>query len=356
MDLETFNRLLAIGFEKGVSDIHFQVGYPPLFRARGQLIHSKLKNLTDQDTHDIVKTILQKNRREVKDHFTEIDTSYSLEEVGRFRVSIFRQQNHFGIVMRAIPIEVRNLEDLNLPSVLAEIGNERRGLILVTGPTGNGKSTTVAALIRHINETRQSNILTIEDPIEFLFSPGKGCVVQREIGVDTPDFSTAVRTAMRMDPDVIMVGELRDLETIDSALKAAETGHLVISTLHTHGIISTIGRILSYFPMDAQEVLRQRLADILIASISLRLLPTKEQDGLVPAVEIMRTTPSIQACIRDPDRFTEIQKYMDKGRDEYQMQTFDQHLLELCKSNVVSLDAALQVSSSTELERNIMVS
>ena len=355
MDKTTFNRLLAIGFEKNVSDIHFEVGYPPLFRARGQLIRSKLENLTDEDTQNIVEIILDQSHRKVDEDFTEFDTSYSVSEVGRFRVSIFRQRHHLGVVMRTIPIEVRDFEPLNLPSVLNEISEARHGLILVTGPTGNGKSTTVAAMIKRINESRNANILTIEDPIEFLFSGGKSCVIQREVGIDTPDFQTAIRSAMRMDPDVVMVGELRDLETIDSCIKAAETGHLVISTLHTHNTVSTITRLVSYFPPEAQDILRQRLSEILVAVVSLRLLPTINGEGLIPAVEIMRTTPSIQACIREPDRLSDIKQYMERGREQYQMITFDQYLVHLCQNNLISLDEALAASDSSDLERNLMV-
>lgn len=355
MDKSTLNRLLAIGFEKGVSDIHFEVGYPPLFRARGQLIRSKLDNLSDQDTQNITQIILESNRRKFSENFNELDTSYSVEDVGRFRVSIFRQRSHFGIVMRVIPIEVLNFESLNLPAILGEIADSSRGLILVTGPTGNGKSTTLASMIRHINDKRYANIITIEDPIEFLFTPDKSCIIQREVGVDTESFATALRGAMRMDPDIIMVGELRDLNTIDACIKAAETGHLVLSTLHTNNATSTITRILSYFPAEAQDVLRQRLADILLATISLRLLTTIDGERRVPAVEIMRTSPTIQACIRET-RLGDLVKHIEKGREENKMQTFDQHLLHLCQNNIVSLDEALQASSSTELERNLMVS
>jgi len=354
MDLQTFNRLLAIGFEKGVSDVHFQVGYPPLFRARGQLIRSKLEALTSEDTAAIVNFILESQKRKPPENFKELDTSYSVPKVGRFRVSIFRQSFNFGIVMRAIPLKIRAVGELNLPPVLEEIANSQRGLILVTGPTGAGKSTTVAAMIKHMNDSRYANILTIEDPIEFQFPPGNSCIFQREVGVDTDSYSAAIRAAMRMDPDIMMVGELRDHETIDACIKAAETGHLVLSTMHTNNSVSTINRILSYFPAEAQELIHQRLADILIALVSLRLLVNKAGDGVVPAVEIMRKSPSIEACIREMGRLNEIPKVMEKSSDQ-KMQTFDQHLVELYKKGLVSLDEAVEASSSSDLQRNLMV-
>lgn len=354
MDLATFNRLLAIGFEKGVSDIHFEVGYPPLFRARGQLIRSKLEPLTDKDTQSIAKIIIEQSRREPAKDFTEFDTSYSVSDIGRFRVSMFKQRHCLGIVMRAIPIEVRNVTELNLPPVIDEIIEAPRGLVLITGPTGNGKTTTMAAMIRHLNENHQYNIVTVEDPIEFLYPAGKSCIVQREVGLDTPNFSTAIRTAMRMDPDVLLVGELRDHETIDASLKAAETGHLVVSSLHTNNAATTVTRLMSYFAPEVQEIVRQRLADCLVATISLRLLSTINGDARIPAVEIMRTTPAIQACIRE-GRLADITKHIEKGREQYKMQTFDQHLLHLCQSNLVSLEEALQAASSSDLERNLTV-
>ncbi|WP_298436820.1 type IV pilus twitching motility protein PilT [Geobacter sp.] len=352
MDMNLLNQILGIAFEKRVSDLHFEVDNPPFFRARGQLLRSKLPKLTAQDTEFIAKTVLEQNRRSLPDNLREIDASYALPSGGRFRVSIFRQRSAIGIVMRVIPPHVGTFGELNLPPVLGEIAKAPNGLILVTGPTGNGKSTTLASIIRHLNETCCFNIITIEDPVEFLFTSDKSCIIQREVGIDTENFSAALRSALRMDPDVIMVGEMRDLETIDACIKAAETGHLVFSTLHTPGATSTINRLIGHFPPDAQEVIRQRLADILVATVSLRLIKDKSGESIIPVVEIMRSTTTIQACIRE-GRLDEIDKHIENGRSLYQMQTLDQHLLELCEKDIISFEQAKQITRSMDLERKL---
>jgi twitching motility protein PilT len=244
---------------------------------------------------------------------------------------------------------------LNLPPVLGRIAQVPNGLILVTGPTGNGKSTTLASMMKYINDNFDYNIITIEDPIEFLFTSSKSCVVQREVGIDTESFSVALRSAMRMNPDVIMVGEMRDLETIDACVKAAETGHLVLSTLHTHNAASTINRIVGYFPPEAQENTRQRLAESLAAVISMRLIRGKSGETVLPVLEVMYATSTIKACIRD-NKLDEIEQYIEKGRDEYGMQTMDQHLIQLCRDELITLDEAKRVSRSKDLERKLMFS
>ena len=354
MDANKLNQILGIAFEKRVSDVHFEVDNPPIFRARGQLIRAKLPNLTAADTEFIATTILAHNRRQLSDDFKEQDASYSLAGGGRFRVSLFRQRGALGIVMRVIPPRVGTFKDLNLPPVLAKIARAPSGLILVTGPTGNGKSTTLAAMLRYLNENYTFNIVTIEDPIEFLFSSQKSCIVQREVGLDTDDFGGALKSALRMDPDVIMVGEMRDTETIDASLKAAETGHLVFSTLHSPTATAAMNRLVGNFPPDSQEIVRQRLADCLVAVVSLRLVKDKSGEMILPVVEIMRSTTTIQACIRE-GRFDEIEKNIEKGRDQYGMQTMDQHLVELCKRGVIGLDEAKRISRSTDLERKLML-
>lgn len=355
MDITAFNQILEIAFEKKVSDVHFEVDNPPFFRARGMLIRSKLENLTGDDTKFIANTIMEQNRRQLPDGFFEFDISYSLSTGGRFRVSIFRQRGSVGIVMRTIPPYIGSFQELNLPPVLGEIAKAPNGLILVTGPTGNGKSTTMASMLRFINDNFNYNIITIEDPIEFIFSSTKSCIIQREVGIDTGSFSGALKGAMRMDPDVIMVGEMRDLETIDSCIKAAETGHLVLSTLHTHNASSTINRIIGHFPPDSQEILRHRLADILVATVSLRLVKDASGKQVVPVIEVMRSTTTIQACIRE-GRLDEMEKYIEKGRDQYHMQTMDQHLIQLCKQKIITLDEAKRVTHSTDLERKLTFS
>lgn len=353
MDLKTFTQILEIAFQKKVSDVHFEVDNPPFFRGRGQILRSKLPSLTGADTEFIVSTILEHNGRPLGKDLKELDASYSLPSGGRFRVSIFRQRGYLGIVMRVIPPHIGTFQELNLPPVLGEIATAPNGLILVTGPTGNGKSTTLASMLRHLNENFPYNIITIEDPIEFLFASQKSCIVQREVGIDTESFGSALKAALRMDPDVIMVGEMRDKETIDACLKAAETGHLVLSTLHTQSAVSTINRIVGNFPPEAQEIIRQRLADILVATVSLRLVKDKTGENILPVVEIMRSTTTIQACIRE-GRLDEIEKHMENGRTQYQMQTLDQHLLQLYQNDLITMEDAKRLTHSMDLERKLL--
>jgi len=355
MDNAILNQILNIAFERKVSDIHFEVDNPPIFRARGHLIRAKLANLTKQDTEFVAKSVMEQHNRKLPEDLKELDTSYSLEKVGRFRVSIFRQRGNVGVVMRVIPHQIGTFEELNLPPVLGKIAQVPNGLILVTGPTGNGKSTTLASMMRYINDNFAYNILTVEDPIEFLFTSSKSCVIQREVGIDTENFSNALRSAMRMNPDVIMVGELRDLETIDACVKAAETGHLVLSTLHTHNTASSVSRIAGYFPPASQDNTRQRLAESLTAVISIRLIRGKDNESVLPVLEVMYATAAIKACIRD-NKLDEIEQYIEKGRDEYGMQTMDQHLIQLCRAELITLDEAKRVSRSKDLERKLMYS
>jgi len=353
MDLNLLHQILDIAFQKQVSDIHFEVDNPPFFRAKGQLIRAKMANLTAADTELIATEVLGHNNRQLGSDLKDADASYALSSGGRFRVNIFRQKGHYGIVMRVIPPHIGTFEDLNIPNVLAEIAEAPNGLILVTGPTGNGKSTTLASMLRYLNENHSYNIITIEDPIEFIFTSEKSCVVQREVGVDTESFSQALKSAMRMDPDVIMVGEMRDKETIDACIKAAETGHLVFSTLHTNGAVSTINRLIGQFPPESQEIMRQRLADILVATVSLRLIKDKSGENILPVVEIMRATTTIQACIRD-GRLDEIEKHIENGASQYQMQTLDMHLLELYKQDRITLEDAKRMTHSMDFERKVM--
>jgi twitching motility protein PilT len=345
MDQEKLHRLLRLGIEKGASDIHFQVGYLPLYRFHGELVELRYKVLTPKDTEEIARMLLADEPRQESMDFSEIDLAYELPGEGRFRVNISRQRRFFNVVLRVIPLQIRSFEDLNLPGVLREISTLRRGYVLVTGATGMGKSTTLATMINEINRTRKSKIVTVEDPIEFVFTHDKSIITQREIGTDTQSFPDALRAALRQDPDVIMVGEMRDHQTVDTSLKAAETGHLVFSTIHTSDVLSTINRLLSFFPTEEQLQVRARLADNLNAVVSLRLLSTKKQTGRVPAVEIMRSTRSIQECIRDPAKTPELVDYIARGRSDH-MQTFDQHLLDLLRANKISVEMALASASN----------
>jgi twitching motility protein PilT len=345
MDREKLYRLLRLGIEKGASDIHFQVGYLPLYRFHGDLVELRYKVLTAKDTEAIAHMLMEGDPRASADDFNELDLAFELPDEGRFRVNVSRQRRFYNVVLRVIPLQVRSFEELNLPSVLRDIAHLRRGYVLVTGATGMGKSTTLATMIEEVNRVRKAKIVTIEDPIEFVFTHNKSIITQREIGTDTGSFPNALRAALRQDPDVIMVGEMRDLQTVDTSLKAAETGHLVFSSIHTNDVVSTIGRLVSFFPSDEQLQVRARLAENLQAIASLRLLTTKKQSGRVPAVEILRSTRSIQECIKDPAKTSELHDYIARARSEG-MQTFDQHLLDLLRANKISVETALGAASN----------
>jgi twitching motility protein PilT len=358
MDRNAFHKLLAFGIERGVSDIHFEVGYPPHYRLHGELLGAiKVPALTASDTEAIARMILEDRSITVDftRRFAEIDVSYSLAQRGRFRASIFRQRGAVGIVMRLIPINILSIEQLNLPPVLAEIADARRGLVLITGATGNGKTTTMAAMLRYINETRHAHIITIEDPIEFIHEPQKCMIIQREVGADTESFHDALTAGLRQDPDIILVGEIRDRETAATCLKAAETGHLVMSAIHTPDAVATIQRYVGLFESDAQDVIRDRLGDALQAIVSLRLLAAKDNRRRLPAVEILRVTRTIRECIRS-SRLSDIPDLIRKGRDLYSMQLFDQHLIDLVNAGLVSMENAIYASSNPEeFERSLRV-
>ncbi|MDJ0869929.1 MAG: PilT/PilU family type 4a pilus ATPase [Myxococcota bacterium] len=345
MEREKLYRLLRLGLEKGASDIHFQVGYLPLYRFHGDLVELRYKVLTPEDTEEIARLLLEADPRPLDMEFNEIDLAFELPGEGRFRVNISRQRRFYNIVLRVIPLQIRSFEELNLPSVLRDIAQIKRGYVLVTGATGQGKSTTLATMVQEINKERKAKIITIEDPIEFVFTHERSIITQREIGADTESFPEALRAALRQDPDVIMVGEMRDLQTVDTSLKAAETGHLVFSTIHTNDVASTIGRLVSFFPTEEQPQVRARLAENLKAVVSLRLMVNKKQSGQVPAVEIMRSTRSIQECIKDPARTSELVEFIGRGRSE-RMQTFDQHLFDLVRANKISVETALAAASN----------
>jgi twitching motility protein PilT len=345
MERDKLYRLFRLGLEKGASDIHFQVGYLPLYRFNGDLVELRYKMLTPKDTEEIARVLLEGEPRAQNMEFSEIDLAYELPGEGRFRVNISRQRRCYNIVLRVIPLQIRTFEELNLPGVLREIAQFKRGYVLVTGATGQGKSTTLATMIHEVNRTRKDKIITIEDPIEFVFTHEKSIITQREIGTDTGSFPEALKAALRQDPDVIMVGEMRDLQTVDTSLKAAETGHLVFSTIHTNDVASAVNRLVSFFPSEEQMQVRVRLAENLKAVVSLRLLVNKKQTGRVPAVEVMCSTRSIQECIKDPARTHEIVDFMARGRSE-RMQTFDQHLFDLVRANKISVETALAAASN----------
>ncbi len=345
LDRARVEEILRLGLQRGASDVHFKVGERVMMRINGRLHRLNLPPLAPQETRQVYDALRPSYVEQPADGVREVDFSLSVSGAGRFRVNAFQQRNSLALVIRLIPIKIPELASLNLPSILSAIANERRGLILVTGTTGSGKSTTLAAMLDQINKTRTAHVVTIEDPIEFLFSNQKSSIVQREIGVDTASFSVALRAALRQDPDVIMVGEMRDTETIDIALKAAETGHLVLSTAHTTDAAKTIQRILSVFPSGEQNMVGIRLAECLRAVISQRLLPRADGSGQIPAVETMVVTRVIQDCIRDPGRNYEINEFISKGRN-YGMQTFDQALLRMLRRGLITREVAISAATS----------
>jgi twitching motility protein PilT len=357
MDLDAFQKLLSVGIQYGASDIHFRPGDPPTYRVNGTLAPLKVDKLKAADTRAIALHVIRDPAiREKIDNITEYDTSYSLPGVSRFRVNIYRQRGTLAMVLRIIPADIPTVENLGLPPVITEIAETERGLILVTGATGSGKSSTLAAMINHINQTRRVHIVTIEDPIEYLYTNGKASISQREIGIDTGDFTVALRAALRQDPDVILVGEMRDAISMDIALKAAETGHVVFATVHTTDASKTIGRLLSVFPADEQQMVRFRLADNLRATVSQRLLPRADGKGRVVAAEIMIATAFVQDAIRDPSKTGSLVDIIQQGRLQYHMQTFDQHLTELYRAGYVSLQTAVEAATSpSDFQRALMV-
>jgi twitching motility protein PilT len=369
MERDGFISILDHAIKQKCSDIHLKAGYPPFFRVNGFLVEISKYRLTTTDTlaianfllEDRALSIIQKaNALYISDPasgaidlFTDLDTSYELENKTRFRINLYKNRGSAGIAMRMIPQEIKGFADLNLPETIEKIAGLRRGLILVAGPTGMGKSTTISALLDHINKTRTDHILTIEDPIEFVLQPKQSLITQREIPSDARSFTEAIRGAMRQNPDILMIGEMRNADTAEIALKASETGHLVISSLHTSSAVQTISRFVSFFDPAQQPIMRLRLADNLMAVISLRLLPRIDKSGLIPAVEVLRATRVIQECMKSPEKTHEILGYMARSR-EFGMQTFDQHLLELIQSKKISQDVGLAAATSpSDMEREL---
>ncbi|MFH1130360.1 MAG: PilT/PilU family type 4a pilus ATPase [Pseudomonadota bacterium] len=354
MEKGQLEKLLTSGIQRGASDIHFAVGHRPHYRVKGEMLAANSTAITQEDTIDIARIMLEDPNWEPDSLVRERDFSYSVAGIGRFRVHLFFQRGSIGIVIRVIPYEVRGFASLNLPEVLADIANAQKGLILITGAKGMGKSTAIAAMIKQINETRQGHIVTIEEPIESLYAHGKCIISQREVGSDTATFSDALVAALRQDPDVIMVGEVVEPAVAETCLKAAETGNLVIAAMSTQDVQHTIEGWLGLFPREMQESIRVRLADSLTAIISLRLLVNKTGLGLIPAVEILRGTRTVREHIRQGNSFAELKRIMEQGKDLYGMQTFDQHLIELCQTGLIKLKVGKSAASHTdEFERVI---
>jgi twitching motility protein PilT len=339
--------ILNVAVKGRASDVHLKAGVPPILRIHGNLVPVKNHDrLAPDDVSRAALRLMNEAQKEAFKEHHQVDMAYSIPGLGRFRVNIFQQRGAVGIVFRVIPIKIMNFDELNLPKVLQKVSNEQRGLILVTGVTGSGKSTTLASIMNFINNHRSGHVISIEDPIEFLHRDRRSIINQREIGVDATSFSDALRGALRQDPDVIMVGEMRDLETVEIALTAAETGHLVLSTLHTIDAMETINRIVSVFPPYQQKQIRIQLAGVIKAIISQRLIPTKDGIGRVPAVEVMVSTSRIRECIEDKDKTKDILDAISKGYTTYGMQTFDQSILSLMNKGLISYDEASKQASN----------
>jgi twitching motility protein PilT len=343
------DELLRVASAFGASDLHCKAGSQPFMRIGGELRPiSTAPRLTQEDTLDMAFSMMSNRQKQRFKEVSEADIAYGVSGLGRFRANVFQQRGSVGMVLRVIPDKVRTITELGLPPVIERIAEEQRGLILVTGTTGSGKSTSLAAMIDHINTQRGGHIITIEDPIEFLHRDKKSFITQREVDVDTRSFAEALRGALRQDPDVILVGEMRDHETIETALTAAETGHLVLSTLHTLDATETIRRIVSSFPPHLQKSVRIQLAGIVRAVISMRLVRAAEGAGRVPAAEIMISTGLIRDYIINEEKTSLIRDAIAAGTSQYGMQTFDQSLFSLHQSGLISMEEALRGASNPD--------
>jgi twitching motility protein PilT len=341
--------LLRRAVENKASDLHLKVGNHPYLRVDGILSAvNDVPRVTPEEMLSMAFSMMTNRQKQKFKETAELDMAYGVTGLGRFRVNVFQQRGNVGMVLRVIPTKIRTIEELELPRVLHKICEEQRGMVLVTGTTGSGKSTTLAAMIDRINSLRQEHVITIEDPIEYLHRDKRGFINQREVEVDTSSFSTALRAALRQDPDVILVGEMRDIETIQTALLAAETGHLVLSTLHTLDATETIQRIIAVFPPPEQKQIRLQLASTLRAVVSQRLVRRGDLIGRVPAVEVMISTGYIRDCIMNPDKTRLIRDAIAAGTSQYGMQTFDQSIYELYSRGLITLEEALMRASNPD--------
>src|ERR1700741_2658859 len=341
--------LLRRAVKSRASDLHLKVGNHPYLRVDGILTAlTDVPRITPEEMLSMAFSMMTNRQKQKFKETAELDMAYGVAGLGRFRVNVFQQRGNVGMVLRVIPTKIRTIEELELPRILTQICEEQRGLILTTGTTGSGKSTTLAAMIDRINSLRAEHIITIEDPIEYLHRDKKGFINQREVEVDTSSFSTALRAALRQDPDVVLVGEMRDLETISTALLAAETGHLVLSPLHTLDATETIQRIIAVFPPPEQKQIRLQLASTLKAVISQRLVRKSDDKGRVPAVEVMVSTGYIRDCIINPDKTRMIRDAIAAGTSQYGMQTFDQSIFDLYSRNLITLEEALMRASNPD--------
>lgn len=332
--------LLRMAHRNKASDVHITVGVPPVFRVNGKLIHvDNIDNLMPEDTKKIAYDLLTEKQQKVLEGRGEIDFSYAISGIGRFRVNVYSQRGSYSIAIRPIPLEIPNPKELGLPDILMELSERKRGLILVTGPTGSGKSTTLATMIDHINETRRCHVLTLEDPIEYLHRHKSSIINQREIGYDTDSYQTALRAALRQDPDVILIGEMRDLETISIAVTAAETGHLVLATLHTIGAVSTVDRVIDVFPAEQQQQVRVQLGSVLQGVISQQLVRRADGSGRIGAFEIMLCNQAVRNLIRE-GKSHQLMSSIQTGR-KIGMMSMDTSLVDLYKRGLITVDEAM---------------
>ena len=341
-----FKFVLQTMAQQGGSDLHLKIGRPPTMRLNGELVAMDLPALKPEDLRSIGEQIIPPKQRREFDESKDADFAIGVPGVGRFRVNVYQQRGSLAYAFRAIAFQALSMEELNLPPVLKEIAMKPRGLVLVTGITGSGKSTALASMIQYVNEHKHANVITIEDPIEFLHRDIKCHINQREVGTDTTSFAQALRRVLRQDPDIIMIGEIRDLETLEIALKAADTGHMVFSTLHTMDATQTINRILSFYPPHEQADIRFQLSTALQAVICLRLVPRSDKPGRIPATEILVNSAAVAENIRDASKALAIPDLIREGTVQYGMQSFDQSLLNWYKQGVISYEAALAASTS----------
>jgi twitching motility protein PilT len=335
-----FHQLLTKAVSAGASDVHIKVGQPPGARVRGEIVYFRVDRVTPADSYAVAHHVLRTmNPPREMDDVREADTAYAVPKLGRFRVNVYRQRGTFAVVLRTIPSQIPTMEELGVAVACRELAEKSRGLVLVVGAAGNGKSTTLASMVGHLNRTSPFHIVTIEDPIEFLHEDMKSSVSQREVGIDTPTFATALRAALRQDPDVILLGEIRDSETMEIALMAAETGHLVLSTLHTPDVYRTVHRMLSLSTGEPKEV-RERLADVLQGVVAQRLVPRKNGQGLVLVSEVLIVTGTVREALKRPENAPPLKELIERGVHPYGMQTFEMHLKHLVAQGVVEAEEA----------------
>ncbi|MCX6835134.1 MAG: PilT/PilU family type 4a pilus ATPase [candidate division Zixibacteria bacterium] len=341
-------QMLVEMLNRKASDLHIRVGIRPHIRVNGSLEQIATDPITIETMEQVVGQILNEKQFERFQRKNEMDLALSVAKLGRFRINLFRQRGTTGIAIRAVSTVVPSFDELNLPKAIKALAGERRGLVIVTGTTGSGKSTTLAAIIEEINATSSMNILTVEDPIEYIYRDKRAIISQREVGGDTESFATALRHAFRQDPDTILIGEVRDLETMSIALTAADTGHLVMTTLHTLNVVETITRIISFFPPHQHQQIRLLLAGTLKAIVCQRLLARSDMPGRVPALEIMVNHGAIKECIMDPNKTVDIPEFMEGGNIQYGMQTFDQAIMRLHKQGMISFEEAMANASNPD--------